>query len=145
MEFRRRQFVTEAARLSPNCSLSERCGEVHCYAATQAKLDLVTGGAIFWRPPLIERMLPLKAALLSRFEPSLDTAIVDQVEKFLEHHTSKGPHNKVSQDAVDAVLVTLTCENDCSVEKSADRVGMGKVAVQNNVSFRPNERHEKTL
>jgi hypothetical protein len=81
-------------------------------------------------------MQPLKAALLFRFESSLDTvmedtAIVNQVEEFLKHHTSKGPREKTSQDAVDAVLVTLTFEKNCSAENIAKRVGMGKGAVQN--------------
>ena len=50
----------------------------------------------------------IKKALEAELERSTDRQIVDNVSAFLKHHNTKGRRSKVTQNALDAVLVAST-------------------------------------
>jgi hypothetical protein len=69
------------------------------------------------------------------FERSTDRQIVDNVSAFWKHHNTKGRRSKVTQNALDAIVVAATFGSDSeSVTALSNRLGIRTKSIESSVT-----------
>jgi hypothetical protein len=84
---------------------------------------------------VLRRIESVKKALEARLERSTDRQIVDNVSALWKHRNTKGRRSKVTQNALDAVLVAATFGSDSeSVTALSKRLGIRTKSSESSVT-----------